>query len=69
MDGVFSSNCRRVFLLTTNNLHINENLLSRPSRIRYIREFGNLEEHVVRAYLKDNLKDQESTEDVIAYAR
>ena len=67
MDGVFSSNCRRVFLLTTNNLHINENLLSRPSRIRYIREFGNLEEHVVRAYLKDNLKDQESTEDVIAY--
>lgn len=67
MDGVFSSNCRRVFLLTTNSLKINENLLSRPSRIRYVREFGNLEESVVREYLEDNLKDQECIEDVIAY--
>lgn len=67
MDGVYASQYRRVFLLTTNELSVNENLLSRPSRIRYVREFGNLEEPVVRAYLKDNLKDQSATEDVVAY--
>ena len=67
MDGVYSSNSRRVFLLTTNSLSVNENLLSRPSRIRYIREFGNLEEKVVREYLKDNLKDQDATEELVGY--
>ena len=67
MDGVYSSNSRRVFLLTTNSLSVNENLLSRPSRIRYIREFGNLDEKVVREYLKDNLHDQEATEELIGY--
>ena len=67
MDGVYSSNSRRIFLLTTNSLSVNENLLSRPSRIRYIREFGNLEEKVVREYLKDNLHDQEATEELIGY--
>lgn len=67
MDGVYSSNSRRIFLLTTNSLSVNENLLSRPSRIRYIREFGNLDEKVVREYLKDNLHDQEATEELIGY--
>lgn len=67
MDGVYSSNYRRVFLLTTNSLSVNENLLSRPSRIRYVREFGNLEEKVVREYLKDNLHDQEATEELVGY--
>jgi broad-specificity NMP kinase len=67
MDGVYSSNYRRVFLLTTNSLSVNENLLSRPSRVRYVREFGNLEEKVVREYLKDNLHDQEATEELVGY--
>ena len=67
MDGVYSSNSRRIFLLTTNSLSVNENLLSRPSRIRYIREFGNLDEKVVREYLKDNLHDQDATEELIGY--
>lgn len=67
MDGVYSSNSRRVFLLTTNSLSVNENLLSRPSRIRYVREFGNLDEKVVREYLKDNLHDQGATEELVGY--
>jgi broad-specificity NMP kinase len=67
MDGVYTSTNRRVFLLTTNELSVNENLLSRPSRIRYVREFGNLEEHVVREYLADNLKEQSATEELVGY--
>ena len=67
MDGIYNSDYRRVFLLTTNKLSVNENLLSRPSRIRYIREFGNLEEHTVREYLADNLKDVDATEELVGY--
>lgn len=59
MDGVYTSQYRKIFLLTTNETKINENLLSRPSRIRYFKEFGNLEKSVVLEYLKDNLKNSE----------
>lgn len=67
MDGVYTSDYRRVFLLTTNDLTINENLLSRPSRIRYVREFGNLPHEIVEEYLDDNLKVKEGREDLINY--
>lgn len=67
MDGVYTSQYRRVFILTTNKTDINENLLSRPSRIRYIKEFGNLELDVVKEYLKDNLIDQSCTDNLISY--
>jgi broad-specificity NMP kinase len=67
MDGVYTSEYRRVFLLTTNNTQINENLLSRPSRIRYMKQFGNLELEVVKEYLRDNLHDQSCTEELIAF--
>lgn len=46
-------------LLTTNNLYVNENLIGRPSRIRYKKTFGNLQPEVVQEYLDDNLKEQE----------
>ena len=67
MDGVYTSDYRRVFLLTTNDLTVNENLLSRPSRIRYIREFGNLDKRVVEEYLDDNLKDQSCRQELLDY--
>lgn len=67
MDGVYTSDYRRVFLLTTNDLTINENLLSRPSRIRYIREFGNLPHEIVEEYLDDNLKVNDGRDDLINY--
>lgn len=58
MDGIYTSEYRRVFLLTTNHLTVNENLLSRPSRIRYVRQFGNLAKNIVDEYLEDNLNDK-----------
>lgn len=67
MDGVYTSNYRRVFLLTTNELSVNENLLSRPSRIRYVREFGNLDRKIVEEYLDDNLSDQANRKELIDY--
>lgn len=67
MDGVYTSSYRRIFLLTTNETHINENLLSRPSRLRYVKEFGNLEKEVVEEYLKDNLKNQECIDCIVDF--
>lgn len=67
MDGVYNSEFRKIFLLTTNQLNVNPNLLSRPSRIRYVREFGNLSKSVVEEYLDDNLKDNSGREDLLNY--
>ena len=67
MDGIYTSEYRRIFLLTTNNLTVNENLLSRPSRIRYVRQFGNLDKKVVDEYLEDNLHDKTNKTLLIDY--
>jgi broad-specificity NMP kinase len=67
MDGVYTSEYRRIFLLTTNELSVNQNLLCRPSRIRYVREFGNLEKAIVEEYLNDNLVDQSCRKELIDY--
>lgn len=67
MDGVFNSPYRRIFLMTTNNLYINSNLLSRPSRIRYTKHFGNLDIEVVKEYLEDNLINKDYQKEIIEY--
>lgn len=67
MDGVYTSVYRRIFLLTTNETSINENLLSRPSRIRYVKEFGNLEKEIVKEYLEDNLTNPECIDCIIDF--
>ena len=67
MDGVYNSPFRRIFLLTTNKLFINENLIGRPSRIRYRKSFGNLQVEVIKEYLEDNLKYKEYTNDIIDF--
>ena len=69
MDGVYTSKYKRLFILTTNNLSVNENLLSRPSRIRYLKEFGNLSLDVVNNYLDDNLSKEnyEHKNEIISY--
>lgn len=65
MDGVAMSNFRRVFILTTNDNYINDNLLNRPSRIRYVKKYGNLELPVVEEIISDILKYPEYKEDLI----
>ena len=67
MDGVYNSSHRRVFLLTTNTMDINDNLIGRPSRIRYVKTFGNLDLRVVKAYLDDNLEDKSCASEVIEF--
>lgn len=69
MDGVHNSQYRKVFLLTTNELEINNNLLGRPSRIRYVRSFGNLPEDTTLELLNDILIDKNAVEPVLDLIR
>lgn len=69
MDGVHNSQYRKIFLLTTNELEINSNLLGRPSRIRYVRSFGNLPEETTLELLNDILIDKDAVEPVLDLIR
>lgn len=56
IDGVYND-MRKLYILTTNRLSVDENLLGRPGRIRYIKEFSNLSIEAVNDVIDDNLKD------------
>lgn len=67
MDGVYNSLTRKIFLLTTNTLHINDNFLSRPSRIRYKKTYTNLSIETVISYLNDNLVDKTKIKEIVEF--
>lgn len=67
MDGIFNNQYRRIFFLTTNKEYINDNMLGRPSRIRYRKIFGNLQPEVIKEYLEDNLQKKEYTKDIMEF--
>lgn len=67
MDGVYNCKARKVFILTTNELSINPCLLSRPSRIRYKKEFANLNVDVVNHLFDKFLKDQSVRNELFNY--
>lgn len=67
MDGVYNSGHRKVFLLTTNTMDINDNLIGRPSRIRYVKTFKNLDLKTVKTYLDDNLEDKSCYSEVVEF--
>ena len=64
IDGVYNSK-RKLYILTTNRLSIDENLLGRPGRIRYIKEFGNLSAKAVNDVIDDNLMDVSLKDDIL----
>jgi hypothetical protein len=56
-----------LFLLTVNDTYrINENLKSRPGRIRYHYKFASENATVVRNYCNDNLNNKDLIEDVVS---
>ena len=50
IDGVYNEK-RKLYLLTTNNLYLDSNLLGRPGRIRYFKQFGNLNPYVAESVM------------------
>lgn len=68
MDGVYNADHCHVFILTTNELRINDNLLSRPSRIRYVKSFGDvIDRKILELYIDDNLKYPEYKDEILDF--
>lgn len=61
IDGVYNAK-RHLYILTTNQLTLNDNLLGRSGRIRYRFEFNNLLPSAIEAYIDDNLLPQYSSQ-------
>lgn len=55
MDGALKSKNRILFLMTTNNKHVEENLLQRPSRIRYVKAYTDLTLDIITEIVDDML--------------
>ena len=68
MDGVYNNSNCHVFILTTNELMVNDNLISRPSRIRYLKSFGDvIDKNILLEYIDDNLKYPEFKDNLIEF--
>lgn len=68
MDGLYNNNHCHIFILTTNELRVNDNLLSRPSRIRYLKSFGEvIDRSILEEYVEDNLKDKDRKEEIMDF--
>lgn len=67
IDGAYN-NGRRLFLLTTNDSsRLNENLISRPGRIRYIYYFDGIPEKSIDEILEDYLIDKNKKKEIKDY--
>jgi hypothetical protein len=62
MDGALKTKHRLMFLLTTNELRIERNLLQRPSRIRYVKTFEDMTLPVIIEVVNDTLLHPELRE-------
>lgn len=67
MDGALNSTFRRMFLMTTNDLYVDRNLIERPSRVRYLKMFGNLKPEVVEEVIDDILEYPELKKECISF--
>jgi len=67
MDGATNSDYRRIFLLTTNTLYLNDNLLQRPGRIRYLKTFKDLTPEIIEEVVEDCLIHKHLKKEVIHF--
>lgn len=64
LDGNNSSNAKKFFLITTNN-YVNDYMVNRPSRLRYVRTYETISDDTVREIVNDLLKDEELRKDLL----
>ena len=64
IDGVYNHR-RKLYILTTNELTLDDNLIGRPGRIRYVKQFGNLELDVINEVITDTLEDKSLADGLI----
>jgi hypothetical protein len=68
MDGVYNADHCHIFILTTNELRINDNLISRPSRIRYLKSFGSvIDRQILEDFVEDALEDKSKKGEIMDF--
>lgn len=63
MDGV-SNNKNKIIFIFTSNEHVNEYLINRPSRIKFVREYNELPEELFHQIADDLLVNKEYKNDL-----
>lgn len=67
MDGALNARQRRLFVLTANTPYISDAMIDRPSRIHYLKKYGNLSVAVINEVVSDMLENQQFHDQVIEY--
>lgn len=63
MDGVITNDHKVLFLLTTND-SVNEFLINRPSRIKFLQEYTELPEEIFNMIVEDRLDNKDWKDDL-----
>jgi len=63
MDGISSNNYKILFLLTSNE-QVNEYLINRPSRIKFLQEYEELSDELFQLIVNDKLINEEFRKDL-----
>lgn len=69
MDGTLKTEFRKMFILTTNKMWLNDNMLNRPSRIRYIKQFSDLNNTQIMEIINDILINKDFTDSIIDFLK
>lgn len=69
MDGAYKTEWRKTFILTTNRMWVNENMINRPGRVRYLKQFGDLRREQVQEIIDDCLEKKEHEESIISFLK
>lgn len=67
MDGASNSEYRRVFLLTTNELRVESNMIQRPGRVRYLKTFDHLKPAIIKEIIDDILIHKQFTDECVQF--
>lgn len=65
MDGTLNTRYKKLFLLTTNEKKIDSNMLERPSRIKYLKEYTSLNKDIINEIIDDMLLDVSKKESIL----
>ena len=67
MDGALNARQRRLFVLTANTPYISDAMIDRPSRIHYLKKYGNLSPTVIKEVVDDMLENKDFHQQVVEY--
>lgn len=67
MDGVLNTKHRVMFLLTSNEMYLDKNMLQRPSRIRYVKTYSDLDLNTIIEVVDSSLQYPEFRDATIKF--